>query len=123
MEQNENDLRQAAKEDQWEQLSRANRIAAQVPETVVGDQARALYITCNAIRTYIKDVASETDKLRKNAGAVVGLSLGGISNTEVVANATLAYRHLEDASMRLGKMLQALDGGVSVYDKATTVGA
>jgi len=36
---------------------------------------------------------------------------------EAVANATLAYRHLEDASMRLGKAIQALDGGVSVYDK------
>ncbi len=35
----------------------------------------------------------------------------------------LTYRHLEDASMRLGKILQHLDGGVSVYDKATTVGA
>jgi hypothetical protein len=35
----------------------------------------------------------------------------------------LAYRHLEDASMRLGKVMQALDGGVSVYDRATTVGA
>jgi hypothetical protein len=39
------------------------------------------------------------------------------------ANITLAYRHLEDASMRLGKALQAIDGGVSVYDRATTVGA
>lgn len=36
---------------------------------------------------------------------------------EMAANATLAYRHLEDASMRLGKVIQAYDGGVSVYDK------
>mgnify|MGYP001566973605 FL=1 len=36
---------------------------------------------------------------------------------EVLANLTLAYRHLEDARMRLGKVLQARDGGVSVYDK------
>ena len=42
---------------------------------------------------------------------------------EIIANLTLAYRHLEDASMRLGKAIQAIDGGVSVYDKATTVGA
>lgn len=42
---------------------------------------------------------------------------------EVMANLTLAYRHLEDASMRLGKVLQAFDGGESVYDKDTTVGA
>jgi hypothetical protein len=42
---------------------------------------------------------------------------------EAIANIVLAYRHLEDASMRLGKAIQALDGGVSVYDKRTTVGA
>jgi hypothetical protein len=36
---------------------------------------------------------------------------------EMLANAALAYRHLEDARMRLGKVIQAYDGGVSVYDK------
>jgi hypothetical protein len=36
---------------------------------------------------------------------------------EVHANITLAYRHLEDAAMRLGKAIQARDGGVSIYDK------
>jgi hypothetical protein len=44
-------------------------------------------------------------------------------NGEAIANVMLAYRHLEDASMRLGKAIQALDGGVSVYDGKTTVGA
>lgn len=32
---------------------------------------------------------------------------------EAAANITLAYRHLEDASMRFGKAIQAVDGGVS----------
>jgi len=36
---------------------------------------------------------------------------------EMHANITLAYRHLEDAAMRLGKAIQAFDGGKSVYDK------
>ena len=36
---------------------------------------------------------------------------------EMKANLTLCYRHLEDAAMRLGKVLQAKDGGKSVYDK------
>lgn len=36
---------------------------------------------------------------------------------EARANLTLAFRHLEDARMRLGKSIQALDGGVSCYDK------
>ena len=34
---------------------------------------------------------------------------------EQIANAMLAYRHLEDAKMRLGKVIQATEG-VSVYD-------
>lgn len=38
---------------------------------------------------------------------------------EVIANFTLAFRHLEDAKMRLGKVIQALDGGESIYDKLT----
>jgi hypothetical protein len=36
---------------------------------------------------------------------------------EMLANVALAYRHLEDARMRLGKAIQAYDGGISVYDK------
>ena len=36
---------------------------------------------------------------------------------EMHANITLAYRHLEDARMRLGKVIQAAEGGISVYDK------
>jgi hypothetical protein len=42
---------------------------------------------------------------------------------EVIANIMLAYRHLEDASMRLGKAIQAHNGGTSVYDRESTVGA
>ena len=38
-------------------------------------------------------------------------------HSEMKANLMLAYRHLEDARMRLGKVLQAMNGGVSVYDK------
>ena len=33
------------------------------------------------------------------------------------ANAVLAFRHVEDARMRLGKVLQSLQGGVSILDK------
>jgi exonuclease VII small subunit len=36
---------------------------------------------------------------------------------EMAANIVLCYRHLEDAAMRLGKAIQAYDGGKSVYDK------
>lgn len=36
---------------------------------------------------------------------------------EMKANIMLAYRHLEDAAMRLGKVIQAHDGGKSVYTR------
>lgn len=86
----------------------------QVPATVEGDVARELYVSCNQSRVEIKEIAARVNLLRLHARPVAG---------EAIANVTLAYRHLEDASMRLGKALQALDGGVSVYDKASTVGA
>jgi hypothetical protein len=36
---------------------------------------------------------------------------------EAKANIMLAFRHLEDCRMRLGKAIQALDGGKSVYPR------
>jgi hypothetical protein len=66
----------------------------------------------NGLRGAIKDTAAEVLALKH-----------GTTDGEARANIMLAYRHLEDASMRLGKVIQALDGGVSVYDKRTTVGA
>lgn len=41
----------------------------------------------------------------------------GEMRDEMKANIMLAYRHLEDARMRLGKVVQAYDGGKSVYPK------
>ena len=75
----------------------------------------------NNIRSEIKKVASATSA---TIVAVKNTEANAVENRgEVMANLTLAFRHLEDASMRLGKAIQARDGGVSVYDKATTVGA
>jgi len=36
---------------------------------------------------------------------------------EMKTNLMLSYRHLEDASMRIGKAIQAFDGGKSVYPR------
>ena len=41
---------------------------------------------------------------------------------EMKANTKLSYRHLEDSRMRLGKVLQAYQGGVSIYDKGENKG-
>lgn len=37
-------------------------------------------------------------------------------HAEMKANTMLAYRHLEDARMRLGKVMQQIQGGTSIYD-------
>jgi hypothetical protein len=63
---------------------------------------------CEDLRREIKATAEKLWALR---------APGYDAPPEAYANATLAYRHLEDASMRLGKAIQALDGGISVYDK------
>ena len=70
-----------------------------------------------------KDEATELRARIKASAEAVRAIRDGVTNHEAIANVMLAYRHLEDASMRLGKVIQALDGGVSVYDKRTTVGA
>lgn len=94
-----------------------------IPDSVKGDDARTLYNECNTVRKEIKEVAARVEGMRKAASFNPSIQASVSFTTEVPANITLAFRHLEDASMRLGKALQALDGGVSVYDKDTTVGA
>ena len=42
----------------------------------------------------------------------------GADKGEMIASLMLAYRALEDARMRMGKAIQAHEGGESVYDKA-----
>jgi hypothetical protein len=62
---------------------------------------------CETLRRAIKPLAEQARSL----------VVPGDERGEAQANVMLAYRHLEDASMRLGKAIQALDGGTSVYDE------
>jgi len=64
---------------------------------------------CESLRRRIKVIADDMNDARRNGASPL---LEG----EAAANVLLAYRHLEDASMRLGKAIQAIDGGVSVYN-------
>ncbi len=68
---------------------------------------------CDTCRDSIKIMGITVNDLAKDPHFKAGNS----SNSEMLANITLAYRHLEDACMRLGKVIQAYNGGVSVYDK------
>ena len=79
----------------------------------------------NGVRAAIKDAAKSAEFLAHTVKKGDPSSPTGAAEDkgEMIANIMLAYRHLEDASMRIGKAIQAHDGGVSVYDRATTVGA
>lgn len=75
---------------------------------------------CNDVRRVLKGQGAYLLKLKEsvqNRDSIEGEDKG-----EILANITLAYRHLEDVSMRLGKVIQATNGGASVYDKETTIG-
>ncbi|MGH3428501.1 MAG: hypothetical protein ACRDQZ_13190 [Mycobacteriales bacterium] len=82
-----------------------------------------LVAAISAMRIQIKAVA------RDEKAIITGLlnadfpMRNGEDHGETMENLWLAYRHLEDASMRLGKAIQSRDGGVSVYDPPSTVGA
>ncbi len=69
---------------------------------------------CDVYRELIKSSAEGVRKLMEDPHFIKGNSC----DSEMKANIMLAYRHLEDARMRLGKVIQAYDGGVSCYDKA-----
>ncbi len=77
----------------------------------------------NDHRSAIKQIAAFVKVTLTQTKNFNGESDGVEDRGEMIANLMLCYRHLEDASGRLGKALQAKDGGVSVYDRKTTVGA
>lgn len=69
----------------------------------------------NDLRRDIKNIAATVLFLKEHKQKT---ETDGEENIgEIMANLTLCYRHLEDASMRLGKVLQHRNGGVSIYDK------
>lgn len=68
------------------------------------------------IRVKIKDIAKYVNFTKEQKGRSDDRD-SSENFGEVMANLTLAYRHLEDASMRIGKVIQHRNGGVSIYDK------
>lgn len=72
---------------------------------------------CDELRKRLKDVAVDVYDLKTSPIVTSPIVTGdGLDKEEMIANLMLAYRHLEDARMRVGKAIQAFDGGVSVYD-------
>lgn len=71
---------------------------------------------CNKMRTHIENDAQLVKHL-KEASVFKGEQARAEQHSEMKANIMLAYRHLEDARMRIGKVLQAAGDGVSILDK------
>ena len=46
-----------------------------------------------------------------------GANIPDSRHANMKANLTLSFRHLEDARMRIGKVLQAHQGGISILDR------
>jgi len=70
--------------------------------------ATTLENVCNRWRKDIRDIEYYV------RGLVTEKKVSG----EAAAQAMLAVRHLEDARMRIGKVIQhGVSGGVSIYDK------
>jgi len=71
---------------------------------------------CNYLRVKIKDSGEflldlKDDDIFRETESYKG------QHAEMNANIMLVYRHLEDARMRVGKILQAAGDGVSILDK------
>lgn len=71
---------------------------------------------CNNMRVRIGADADMTMRLKASSVFDSEQSYP-YQHSEMVANIMLAYRHLEDARMRIGKILQAAGDGVSILDK------
>lgn len=70
--------------------------------------------SCNQLRKDILEVATEVRALLQDE--TLAKADPEVAD-EATANIMLAFRHLEDARMRLGKVIQATEGGVSIFDK------
>lgn len=71
---------------------------------------------CASYRNHIEMWAERVKELMNHV-AFTEPKVEGRDHGEMKANIMIAYRHLEDARMRLGKAIQAYDGGVSVYKR------
>jgi len=78
---------------------------------------------CEELRQAISSIADKVALVFTNVDCsdadepISGIHLVNHSRHVQLANLTLAFRHLEDARMRLGKVMQACQGGISKYDR------
>lgn len=78
-------------------------------ETNITEQAKAL-------RDDLKEIEARVRNLENHSVFKCEQAFAG-QHAEMKAQAKLAVRHVEDARMRLGKVCQYADDGVSILDK------
>lgn len=72
---------------------------------------------CFAFRKEIEELATKVRSLMDHSEFKKAQSDDQRDPGEMRANIMLTFRHLEDARMRIGKTIQAFDGGASCYPK------
>lgn len=85
-------------------------------ETETADKEDTFAERAYQVRGKLRELAMEVKALQEHPIFLMEQKEIG-QHSEMHANVTLAYRHLEDATMRLGKAVQAYDGGTSVYPR------
>lgn len=75
---------------------------------------------CEHFREEIKDIGKWIRELMNHSDFKKEQLFEG-QHTEMKANLMLSFRHLEDARMRLGKVMQQIQGGVSIFDRKKEV--
>lgn len=65
---------------------------------------------CFRLRAMIEELKDHAKAVKSDTANGVFDMSGCADSHEVLANLQLAYRHLEDARMRVGKAVQAYDG-------------
>ncbi len=87
-----------------------------MPDEGCCDGEMSLKEICDGFRDEIKGTAVRVKSLLDHSDMEAENEYPG-QRGEMKANVMLTYRHLEDARMRIGKILQAAGDGVSILDK------
>jgi hypothetical protein len=78
--------------------------------------------SCDGLRVALKTIAAQVMDVKDAIAKESNNATKDQNVGEMLANITLAYRAIEDAAMRIGKVKQHNNGGVSPYD-ANVVGS
>ena len=76
----------------------------------------ALEKHCHKLRGEIRDIG-RTVRTLMGHGDFNGVEIFPGQHAEMRANIMLTFRHIEDARMRIGKVMQQIQGGASILDK------